>query len=157
MYPLVSVVMRTGRAVPLRANGHIRMALARELQSEGSQVAGRYGVWVVTAVVASACFGVGGATAAAASPINVLELSAVETSAVETTISQGAVTAAVDADGDHTRSTTVPEAPTTEVPVAGSSTPTYTPAIMVTGLVFLGVAILMVVRSGSTREVDETE
>jgi hypothetical protein len=117
-------------------------------------VSGLSGVWVVTAVVATAYLGVGGVTAAAASPSNGVQTSTSHSVSITTVAS---ATAVVIADVDETSPTSVPEAPAADLPVAGSSTPPYTPAIMMTGMVFLGVAILMVVRSGSARQVEEPE
>lgn len=142
-------------------------------------MAGRYGVWVVTAVVATAYLGVAGVAAAVASPLDAVQSSisqhesativdaaaAVEPLAVESEVVESATVesatvggAAPDgADAEQPGPTSVPETPAADVPVAESSSPTYTPVIMVTGMVFLGVAILIVVRSGSTRHVEEPE
>lgn len=129
-------------------------------------MAGRYGVWVVTAVVATAYLGVAGVAAAVASPLDAVESSisqqesatTVDAAAVE---SAGADLATAELAGaepaEQPGPTSVPETPAADVPIAGSSSPTYTPVIMVTGMVFLGVAILIVVRSGSTRHVEESE
>lgn len=108
-------------------------------------MAGRYGVWAVAAVAATVCIGAGPVTAAVASPATDYETVswAVETRADETSvIDRGPAS--------------VPETPAAVEPVAGASPPAFTPMIMVTGLVFLGGAILLVVRAGSTRRVDES-
>ncbi|MET0990047.1 MAG: hypothetical protein ABWY54_05320 [Glaciihabitans sp.] len=108
-------------------------------------MAGRYGGWAAAVVAASVCIGAVPATAAVASPATDYETVswAVETRADETgVIDRGPAS--------------VPETPAAVEPVADGSSPTFTPMIMATGLVFLGGAILLVVRAGSTRRVDES-
>jgi hypothetical protein len=102
-------------------------------------VAGRYGVWAIAAIVATVCVGAGPVTAAVASPVN------------------ESVTWSLEAFAVEPGPASVPETPSADVPVAEESSPTYTPAIMLTGLVFLGGAILLVVRAGSTRQVEEPQ
>lgn len=124
---------------------------------------GRYGVWVVTTVVASACLGVSGSTAAVASP----GIGVTPSMSQQASVPAGTYAAGVSAAGAHTAvlhgegaepgPTSVPETPSADVPVAGASEASYTPTILMAGLVFLGAAILMVVRAGSTRQIDEPQ
>jgi BRCT domain type II-containing protein len=127
-------------------------------------MAGRYGVWALTAVVAAG-LSVGGATAAGAStspsPIAAPETVAaaefaVPAEAVSAPTVRVASTTVAGPASDLDRDA-ITETPTAEVPTADTESLQATPLIMMGGLAMLGFAILLVVRSGSTRQVDETE
>jgi hypothetical protein len=127
-------------------------------------MAGRYGVWALTAVVAAG-LSVGGATAAGAStspsPIAAPETVAaaefaVPAEAVSSPTVRSESTAVAGPASDLDRDA-ITETPTAEVPTADTESLQATPLIMMGGLAMLGFAILLVVRSGSTRQVDETE
>jgi BRCT domain type II-containing protein len=130
-------------------------------------MAGRYGVWALTAVVAAG-LSVSGATAAGAStspsPIAVPEtvaavefaVPAVPAEAVSAPTVRVASTTVAGPASDLDRDA-ITETPTAEVPTADTESLQATPLIMMGGLAMLGFAILLVVRSGSTRQVDETE
>ena len=118
-------------------------------------MSGRYGRWVIVAVVATAYLGVGGATAAAASPISAGEMSWSD-GATATTVGSSSVASnsIVVAEPEATPS---PDAPAADVPVTTGAVPAHTSIILVIGLLFLGAAILLMVRSGSAREVDDSQ
>jgi hypothetical protein len=102
-------------------------------------MAGRYGVWAITVVVA-ASLSVGGAAAAVAS----------------TGPSAGHIASTASAGGaSDVNRHAVTETPTAEVPSADTESTQATPLIMMAGLAMLGFAILLVVRSGSTRQIDD--
>jgi hypothetical protein len=127
-------------------------------------VAGRYVVWTVTLAVGVAGLGVGGTTAAAASTIDSSPTS-VAVGALDDSFDAAALIHAeshtpgtVPVERERSAVTETPvETPTAEVPTAGTETTQGSPLIMMGGLAMLAFAILLVVRSGSTRKTAEDQ
>ena len=90
--------------------------------------------------------GTGLSTSAIASPTDIPRVASISVVVAEVNVAQGSG----DPHGATDSST-----PTPEEPVAEESSAPDAPVILVTGLAVLLAAILMVVRSGSTRRVDK--
>jgi hypothetical protein len=123
-------------------------------------VAGRYVVWTIAVATGVGCLGAVGTTAAVASTIAPAP-SSVSAVAVDDSFDAAAL---IHAES-HTPGTAptvsengvVTETPAEEVPTAGTETTQGSPLVMMGGLAMLGFAILLVVRSGSTRQVGENQ